>query len=152
MLCGFDKLNTIGFEALGEKFSMVVSTLYERFYYTFSSAFEESGLYGVCKTVGCRLLAICNQSIYEQKQPLFRKGIGYAYCFPMLKQARKTLSLPNLQLLLKRCSFAQSHGREKHQLRSGRKPHHVVHDIANGMPFDFCSAHGRVRVTHARVQ
>ena len=110
MLCGFDKLNTIGFEALGEKFSMVVSTLYERFYHTFSSAFEESGLHGIRKTVGCGLLAISYQSIYQKKQPIRRIGIGYAYRLPMLKQARKTLSLPNLQLLLKRCAFAQTNG------------------------------------------
>ena len=89
---------------------MVVSTLYERFYHTFSSAFEESGLHGIRKTVGCRLLAIGNESIHQQEQPIRRIGIGNANRLPMLKHARKTLSLPNLQLLLKGGAFAQTHG------------------------------------------
>ena len=61
VLVGFDKLYSVRLKALGEHFLFVVHP-----HAAFAVTFEESGLYGVCKTVTRCLLMVNDYAVNQQ--------------------------------------------------------------------------------------
>ena len=151
VFAGFHKLYPVCFKALGEHFLAVVDP-----YAALAVTFKESSLHGVGKAITRSLFMIDHHTI-DQKvcfMPLYLLPctVVQPHAVAVNHHSAEALALPQGQLLLQGSSFRQHNRAHQIEPCSVFLRFHILHDVSDGVPANFFSAHGRVRVACARVQ